>query len=107
MIVDPNDKVSILIYAPPSVGKTTLVGTGASDSRIGEIFFLDFEGTTLPVRRLNGVTIKQVRSEQQINETLDMLESTAATNPYRTIVLDTISALHIHVLINLIGKTAT
>ena len=80
------DKITALIYAPPGMGKTTLLGTLP-----GKTLIIDVDKGTSVLRGNKDVDI--VRLSEDLHELKEILAELQKKNPYENICLDSLSEL--------------
>ncbi len=92
------DRLSLLIYGKPGVGKTVLAATAEDDPRSAPVLFCDVEGGTLSIshrgRALRVFPIKDFRSDMNtLVEYFHGPNGIRGDIPYKTLVIDSLTDL--------------
>jgi len=96
-----------LIFGPPKIGKTHLLGTAAFDERTAPIAMLDFEGGVLDVLEdMPGFGTDlihiPVTSWDELNEAYSRIEENE--EGFKSVGIDSISETHIFALLNILDE---
>lgn len=96
-------KLKMLVWGPPGVGKTVFLGTAGLDPRTAPVLILDFEGGTQSLKGMDESNIDVIRitSWQDLNDAVKLI---GKENRWKTIVIDSISELHIYTLLDILDR---
>lgn len=93
----------ILIYGPSRAGKTTFSATaGYDEGRAAPALLLDFEGGSGSAVGIPNLAVATMRDWKDFNEACAYIVSDA--NQFKTVIIDSVSELHIFSLINIIDS---
>lgn len=90
-----------LIFGPSRSGKTTFASTaGYDEGRASPALLLDFEGGSGSAAGIPDLYVSPMRDWVDFNEACEYLTSDA--NKFKTVIIDSVSELHIFSLLNII-----
>jgi len=87
--------INMLVYGDQGIGKTTLAGSADAVLEMRKVLFVDIEGGTLSLRKVDYlVDVVHVTSWAQMNELYGTL--LAGSHGYQTVVIDSLTELADH-----------
>jgi hypothetical protein len=83
--------INLLVYGEPGVGKTRLAGSSSLVPEMCPVLLLDFEGGTLSLAGdMRDIDVVRPTSPEEIGNVYEVLFD---DNPYRTVIVDSLSEL--------------
>lgn len=94
---EENDRLSLLVYGPPGVGKTMFAATAYDDDRTSPVLYCDSEGGVQPITWRDELTVFQISDyERDLASLFDYFYGPAGIrneDGYKTVVIDSLSDL--------------
>jgi len=84
---------NILIYGHPGAGKTVLAASAQDSPHGRDVLFLDCEAGTRSISDREDIDVISITAWEQMGQTYDWLVSPDTNHSYKTIVIDTLTAL--------------
>lgn len=106
-VVVQNQKLKVLLYGDPGIGKTTLAATAAQHPDMSPVLILNLEGGLLSVAGIDNVDEVEIRNSGEIDEAYFALaRKQDGFEKYKTVVLDSGTVLANRVLVEWVERNS-